>query len=272
MKFILKNLTHFLVAASALSSIPAQANFGAIAFDQNSYAYGFRVGSATAADAQAGALYWCRSGGSTQCAILWTFENACGTLAVSQNRRNWWNVHNQGTLADQVAFTQSESVRNCVAAGGERCAPQVSMCSDQDSGYAFNGQNRVSAAVAQFGATQIGQMIGSGQCWDLVDQALLAAGAVRPGARNFDTYVFGQEVYNNFQVGDVIQFENVRLQSPHSYQELPHHTAIVAAANGSIVTVYHQNVNGDMHVQTGVFDLATKVRGLIRVYRPVPNE
>ena len=261
-----------MVAGCILTSLPAFAKFGAIAFDQNSYAYGFRVGAASAQEAQAGALHWCRSGGSTQCAILWTFENACGTLAVSQNRRNWWSVHNQGSEAQQVAHTQGESVRSCTAAGGERCAPQVSMCSSQDYGYAFNGQDRVSSTVAQFAASRMGQQVGSGQCWDLIDQALEAAGAVRPGARSFDTYVFGQEVYGGYKPGDILQFENVRLESPNRYEELPHHTAIVASANGNVLTVYHQNVNGDMRVQTGVLDLGTKVRGLIRSYRPVPYE
>lgn len=265
-------LSRVLVVGAALTSVPAAAKFGAIAFDETTYAYGFRVGAGTAQEAQNGALHWCRSGGSTRCRILWTFENACGTFAVSENRANWWNVHNQGSRAEQVAYTQSESVRNCAAAGGQRCAPQVSMCSDDDYGYAFQGQAQVSAAVAQFGATHLGQTIGSGQCWDLVDQALAAAGAVRPRERHFDTYVFGQEVYNNFQPGDVLQFENVRLESPNRYEELPHHTAIVASASGNVVTVYHQNVNGDMRVQTGVLDLGTKVRGLIRAYRPVPYE
>lgn len=272
MKVSLKVVARALVLASTLSSVPAFAEYGAIAFGDNSYAYGFKVGVGSAQEAQEGALAWCRSGGATDCRLLWTFENACGSLAVSQNRRVWWNVHNQGTEAQQVAHTMAEAVKNCANAGGERCALQVSMCSSDDYGYAFQGQSDVSAAVAQFAASRMGQTVGSGQCWDLVDQALLAAGAVRPHQRNFDAYVFGQEVYSNFQPGDVLQFEGVRLQTPNSWYDFGHHTAIVASANGNIVTLYHQNVNGDMRVQTGTYDLGTKVSGIIRAYRPIPVE
>jgi hypothetical protein len=69
-----------------------------------------------------------------------------------------------------------------------------------------------------------------------------------------------------------LQFENVKLESPNRWDEFPHHTAIVASASGNVVTLYHQNVNGDMRVQSGVYDLSTKVRGLIRAYRPIPIE
>lgn len=259
------------VLSSGFAATAAQAQFGAIAFDDSTYSYGFRVGAATAADAQNSALGWCRNTGSSHCRLLWTFDRACATFTVSQNRRNWFSVDNAGTREQQIAKTQADSVAKCAAAGGERCAPQVSMCSSDQNGVQFPNQAAVSGGVVNYAASHMGQMIGNGQCWSLVDAALAAAGAVRPGQRNFDTYVFGQEVYRNFLPGDILQFENVRFQTPSRTDNFPHHTAIVGAVNGNVLTIYQQNVNGDMHVQTGVIDMSTKVSGLIRAYRPIPQ-
>lgn len=268
MRRILISLSLCLTAA--LSAATAHAQFGAIAIDDDTMGFGFRVGSPTAEDAQQGAMYWCGTG-SPHCHMLWTFDHACGTYSVSQNHRNWWVVHNDGSQASQVARSQADSVASCRDAGGERCAPQASMCSDDTTGYQFPNQGGVSNAVANFAASHMGERIGDGQCWALADAALAAAGAVRPGQRNFDTYVFGQEVYRDFQPGDILQFEGVRLQSPDHYGDFPHHTAIVAAANGNVLTIYEQNANNVLAVTSETIDIGTKVSGIIRAYRPIPQ-
>ena len=272
MKIKSKNQFFFLVAGLVLTaSSQAKAEFGAIAIDDGTFAYGYRLNSPTEADANAGALGWCANGGSTHCHVLFTFTaRSCGTLAVSQNGRYWYSNSGEGNHAQTVAYTRAQSVAQCRDAGGERCAPQASICSDMDTNWTSPSQGAVSNAVVQYAASQMGQQVGNGQCWTLVDAALAASGAVRPEQWNFDTYVFGEEVYRDFRPGDILQFEDVRFETPNRQDEFPHHTAIVAAANGSVVTLYQQNVNGDMRVQTGVIDLNTKVRGRIRGYRPIP--
>lgn len=262
--------TYLAFALSSFVAATAQAQWGAIAVDDNTMNTGYRVGAATAEQAQNDAMYWCRRS-NPNCHLLWTFDHACGTYAASQNHRNWWTVHNEGSNARQVADSIADAVASCRDAGGERCAPQVSMCSSDQNAYAFPNQAAVSAAVIGFATARVGQQVGNGQCWSLVDAALAAAGAVRPGQRNFDTYVFGMEVYSGFRAGDILQFENVRLESPGRWSEFPHHTAIVAAANGNVLTIYQQNANGNMHVTSETIDIGTKVRGLIRAYRPIPQ-
>ena len=261
----------FLVSSASLTALSAQAQFGAIALDNNTFAYGFRVGAPSARDAQQSALTWCRQTGAPNCQLLWTFDHACGTLAVSQNHKEAWYVHNLGSKADQVEKTQMDSVNACTRAGGIRCAPQVSMCSDDNSAYIVPNQTAVGSAVVAYAAAQKGQKIGDGQCWALADAALAAARAVRPGERGLDTYVFGQEVYRNFQPGDIIQFENVTLQSPNYTGNFPHHTAIIASANGNVLTIYEQNANNVQLVTSETIDIGMKKSGLIRVYRPIPQ-
>lgn len=260
-----------LVTATSLTAMAAHAQFGAIALDNDTFAYGFKVGVSSAREAQQGALGWCRQSGAKNCRLLWTFDHACGTFVVSQNHKEAFYVHNQGSKADQVEKTQIDAVNACTRAGGIRCAPQVSMCSDENYAYSMPNQSVVSAAVVRYAQAQKGQKVGDGQCWALVDAALNAAGAVRSGQHGMDTYVFGQEVYRNFQPGDIIQFENVVLQSPTYTGNFPHHTAIIASASGNKLTIYQQNSNNVQLVTTDTIDIGLKKSGLIRVYRPIPN-
>jgi hypothetical protein len=54
----------------------------------------------------------------------------------------------------------------------------------------------------------------------------------------------------------------------------PHHTAIVETANGTTVTLLHQNMEGDKaksKVRRDTFNLAGIVRGSYRVYMPIPQ-
>lgn len=131
-------------------------------------------------------------------------------------------------------------------------------------------QNMVTWARAR-----IGQTVGAGECWDLANAALVAAGA--HGSEHFGTigpdidYIWGTVVaLNAVEAGDIIQTRDhvVRVTTvvttrypddsegfDERFVELgrPHHTAIVTSlldANGTFATL-EQNVDpGGRVVQT----------------------
>jgi len=116
--------------------------------------------------------------------------------------------------------------------------------------------------------------IGDGQCTALVEAALKAARAKYPG-----NYVWGTPVaLGDVQPGDILQFEGVKFESPNSRSNYPHHTAIVQAVNGTVLTLIHQNVGTrdpnqkprvlDSRVRNDDINLAHKTQGTIQAYRP----
>jgi hypothetical protein len=131
--------------------------------------------------------------------------------------------------------------------------------------------------VVQFAKARMGKQVGNGECWTLAADALSAAGAHRPGTAGYGVYVFGKQISRKaLQSGDVIQFENVRFEhrgpdGAKSWNEFPHHTAIVTGVQGNRITLLHQNVNGKRTVQTGVIDMADFQRGTMRYFRPQPR-
>jgi hypothetical protein len=135
----------------------------------------------------------------------------------------------------------------------------------------------INKKVQTFSAQRIGQTVGSGECFDLADQALRSAGA--KSAEDFGTvtatadYVWGTEVRSprGAMVGDIIQFRNYSLkivtkttiredtggggyeesfETEISTQTRGHHTAIVDSVDASgRFTVLEQNVAKIRRVQ-----------------------
>jgi hypothetical protein len=110
--------------------------------------------------------------------------------------------------------------------------------------------------TVSFARGKIALKVGSGECFDLVDQALRNAGArsaadfgrVTPNA----DYVWGNPVsLSDVRPGDIIQFRNYRYDrtietdtaTDTDFQERPHHTAIVETVGGDgALNVLEQNV------------------------------
>ena len=151
--------------------------------------------------------------------------------------------------------------------------------------------------VVSFARDRLGQSVGDGQCFALVDQALRNAGA--KSAADFGTvtpdadYVWGSRInLSDVQPGDIIQFRNYRYdrtidtatRTDTDFQERPHHTAIVESmgANGAI-TVLEQNVPNGSPVQrsqlffsnvnttSGGRTTTVTVQGRFWFYRPQPR-
>ncbi|MFO0964999.1 MAG: hypothetical protein U0793_05335 [Gemmataceae bacterium] len=68
----------------------------------------------------------------------------------------------------------------------------------------------LNAKVLQYAESRLGQLVGRGECWDLANEALAAAGAKQPGRDGFAAYTFGAEIpLSSIRPGDILQFENV---------------------------------------------------------------
>jgi hypothetical protein len=112
--------------------------------------------------------------------------------------------------------------------------------------------------IVSYARQRLGDRVGDGECFTLVDRALRNAGArsaadygeVTPDA----DYVWGTAVnLSDLRPGDVIQFRDYQFErtvvtsndegetTETETQERPHHTAIVESVDGSTVTVLEQN-------------------------------
>ena len=145
---------------------------------------------------------------------------------------------------------------------------------------------------------RIGERVGNGECFTVVDRALRAAGTrsasdfgqITPNA----DYVWGQaETLAAVQPGDVIQFRNYRydrevverterrVHTSTDFQTRPHHTAIVESVDGNgAITVLEQNVPvrsavrrtqlffADSTTTSGGTTTTIHVQGTFTFYRP----
>lgn len=132
------------------------------------------------------------------------------------------------------------------------------------------GAGDLNSRVIAYAQSKMGQQVDSGECWDLANEALRAAGAHQPGTNGYGTYVFGA-VVGSPAPGDIIQFENVRFVYSNHYQDFPHHTAIVESVNGTTLGLINQNVDNNRTVSRTVIDLAAKQSGTLTIFAPQPR-
>lgn len=127
--------------------------------------------------------------------------------------------------------------------------------------------------ILTFVEENIGQQVQRGECWDLVAVPLKAYGAKWDLA-----YEYGRKYSpKKEQVikGDIIQFENVKLQYTKgntTYTEMmEHHTAVVyEVIDETTFKIAHQN-NGFSGRKVGIseLDLTTVKKGDLLFYRPI---
>jgi hypothetical protein len=136
----------------------------------------------------------------------------------------------------------------------------------------------LNAKVLAFAQANLGKEVGNGECWTLADQALLAAGAKRPGAGGLSLYQFGQPVSAGsnplaslLRPGDIVQFEGVKVVDGGSWWDFPHHTAIVQSVQGTHVTLLNQNENQQRVVQTVTIDFSKVTQGTYQAFHPQPK-
>ncbi|MGZ0172658.1 MAG: CHAP domain-containing protein [Planctomycetales bacterium] len=124
--------------------------------------------------------------------------------------------------------------------------------------------------VVNFAADNIGKKIGRGECWDLADQALRAAGAEHPKG-----YTFGDRIpLNEIQPGDILQFTSARFDEPGYWtiMGMPNHTAVVHAVGDTRAFILQQNFDGQRHVTPFDLNINNLTFGRLEAFRPVPRE
>jgi hypothetical protein len=160
---------------------------------------------------------------------------------------------------------QDESVQQAVGATTD--------VSDEGKRPPRNPQGPISEIqreVVNFAADNIGKKIGRGECWDLADQALRAAGAEPPKG-----YSFGDRIpLNEIQPGDILQFTSARFDEPGYWTIMgtPNHTAVVHAVGDTRAFILQQNFDGKRYVTTYDLNLNNQTSGQIEAFRPVPRE
>jgi len=121
----------------------------------------------------------------------------------------------------------------------------------------------------------MGKTVGSGECWDLVQEALDLNGA--DWARPFN---FGRPLdleSDRINPGDIIQFKSVRLTSSlpgggSKFQNIgaPDHTAVITGVQGkNRYELAQQNSDGKRYVTRSMVDLNNMKSGKYRIFRPV---
>lgn len=153
-------------------------------------------------------------------------------------------------------------------------------------------------AVLDFAKSKKGQKVGSGECFDLADQALKKNGFKTASDYGEVTpdgdYKWGKPVpLDESKPGDVLQFRDyenkTRTENDKEWKEetqsRPHHTAVVVANDGNgNITVLEQNAPkgskvtqrvihvGNGTSQDGDNTVTQETSGTINAYRPEPKE
>lgn len=169
---------------------------------------------------------------------------------------------------------------------------------DARKGGSKQAQPTMADQIVAYPRQRLGDRVGDGECFTLVDRALRNAGA--KSAEDFGTvtpdadYIWGSSVtLSALRAGDVIQFRDYRCErtvetenpdgsgsTSTETQERPHHTAIVERLDGDAVVVLEQNSpDGAPVVRTRLFfdsrttssgnqTTTTHVQGTFWFYRP----
>lgn len=159
---------------------------------------------------------------------------------------------------------QNESVRQAVGAATDASAEGTPPPRTPQGPI-----SEIQREVVNFAADNIGKRIGRGECWDLADQALRAAGAEPPRG-----YTFGDRIpLNEIQPGDILQFTSARFDEAGYWtiMGMPNHTAVVHAVGDTRAFILQQNFDGKRYVTTYDLNLNNQTSGQIEAFRPVPR-
>lgn len=149
-------------------------------------------------------------------------------------------------------------------------------------------------AIIDFCTSKIGQQVGNGECWSLVDACLRSSNA-RPAL----LYNFGQEIDGaDATAGDIFVLEQCRFEKKNAAGDVvrvqtagsPKHCSIIqhvastaagdavsdngtggGSNSGDTLTVWEQNVGGSTFVVKTQYCLADMTEGKVRYFRALPN-
>jgi hypothetical protein len=153
-------------------------------------------------------------------------------------------------------------------------------------------EDQVRSRVLSYASQHVGQMVGSGECAELADEALKAANAKAYGSwadsPQAGDYVWGKKLAtltvsnltvepNLFLPGDIIQIRDAKFVEKAGPMTTTYtasqHTAIIehVLADNTEITLLEQNSNGKRYVTRKTIRLNTLKAGTIWVYRAQPR-
>lgn len=123
----------------------------------------------------------------------------------------------------------------------------------------------VEGKVVEYCKNHFGKKVGTGECWDLANEALNYAGAKWEAPLNFG------ELTKDMKPGYILQFTDVKFKGTNYSASFPQHTAIVSKykTKGNLLTIYQQNYNNKRKVDTLTLNLNDLVSGKIESFRPI---
>ncbi|HVX16128.1 MAG TPA: CHAP domain-containing protein [Pirellulales bacterium] len=119
--------------------------------------------------------------------------------------------------------------------------------------------------VAAYAQKELGTMVGNGECTEVGEYGLKAAGTGRRGP-----YLWGRMLgpREQWMPGDIVQMERTSIEVPNGFRYLPHHTAVIEEVRKDAIVVLHQNAYPDGKiVQRDTWPLAG-IKGNMAVFRP----
>lgn len=110
------------VAAILIAATPARAQYGALAYDENTRAWGQSHGMGSPREAERTALGYCRSGGCR--IVVRTGPGQCSAIAASAHSGTWYHWSAAGSRGG----AEHDAIRGCERDSGQSCTIQVWQC------------------------------------------------------------------------------------------------------------------------------------------------
>lgn len=132
----------------------------------------------------------------------------------------------------------------------------------------------INGRILSFVNSVMGTTVGRGECWDLAQESLDAAGADWNRPLTFGTLLDPEK--DRIKPGDIIQFKTVKTVEEQAgggkrweVFGAPDHTAVITAVRGKKeYTLAHQNIGGKRFVITSPVNLNLVTSGRYWIYRP----
>lgn len=175
---------------------------------------------------------------------------------------------------DRIVRSQSEAQRAREAERAEKSEEDGESDSESDAEQTGTPRtpsgpiSQLQREIVNFAADNIGRKVGRGECWDLADQAMRAAGAEPPKG-----YTYGNQIpLSEIQPGDILQFTSARFDEPGYWtiMGMPNHTAVVHAVGDTRTFILQQNFDGKRYVTTYDLNINNLTSGKLEAWRPVP--
>ncbi len=147
------------------------------------------------------------------------------------------------------------------------CSTLLSVASDCNEKLPMNEQ------IITFVNSKMKKKVGTGECWDLANEALNLVNAKWDGE-----LVYGKEVNylkDCIYPGDIVQFEKIKLkyvENKMTYEEsMDHHTAIIYKVNGvgDYILAHQNTAYTGRKVGTSHLNIKDITKGTFKIYRPV---